>query len=147
MQVQKFMKTSVLTASPDTTVSEIFNLFYKKHLHSLPVVDRQKHMLGIISEEDLLERLFPGYEDGIEALLSDETDEELIEKLKKVKHKTAADVMVKRVYFARVDTLVMRALSRMIVRKIRQLPVLDDDDRLVGMISKADIFRGIFKLR
>ena len=73
------------------------------------------------------------------------TDEQIEVKLEKLKKLTADKVMNKKVYFTRVDTIVMRALSRMMVHKVRQLPVLDDDDRVVGMVSKADIFKGLFR--
>ena len=43
-------------------------------------------------------------------------------------------------YFSRESTLVMRALSRMIVRHVDQLPVLNDEDEVVGVITKGDIF-------
>jgi CBS domain-containing protein len=39
----------------------------------------------------------------------------------------------------------MRALSRMIVRNLAQLPVLDEKDRVVGVVTKGDIFYALFK--
>ncbi len=147
MNVEKFMSKTAVTVTPDTPLPQVWKLIFEKHIHGLPVVDGSKKLLGIVSEEDLLNKLFPGYEDISEFSLTADNDEEVIEKLNKLKHLTAEKVMNKRVYFTRPDTLIMRALSRMMARHVRQLPVLDDNDRVVGVISKADIFRGLFKKR
>ncbi len=55
------------------------------------------------------------------------------------------DIMVTTVIFCRETTLVMRALSRMIVRHVDQLPVLNDDDEVVGVITKGDVFYSLFQ--
>ena len=57
----------------------------------------------------------------------------------------AKDVMCPRVIFTRVESPAMRALSRMLVRNVHQLPVLDNNDRIVGMITKGDIFDALFR--
>jgi len=53
--------------------------------------------------------------------------------------------MCRSVIFARETTLVMRALSRMIVRHVDQLPILNGDDEVVGVVTKGDIFYSLFK--
>ena len=144
MNVANFMSRQVVTVTPKTPLHEVWKIIFKKHIHGLPVVDERRKLLGIIAEEDLLAKLFPEYDD-LEATLGKLNDDEQIkEKLGKLKKLTAEKIMSKRIVFTRPDTEVMRALSRMIVRKVRQLPVVDDDDRLVGMISKSDIFRKLF---
>ena len=52
----------------------------------------------------------------------------------------AKNLMSSTVVFTREDTLIMRVLSRMIVRNVDQLPVLSPDDRVIGVITKGDIF-------
>jgi CBS-domain-containing membrane protein len=58
--------------------------------------------------------------------------------------KKARDVMSTHVIFTRHETPIMRALSRMIVRGVDQLPVLNDHNEVVGVITKGDIFHGLF---
>lgn len=143
MTVRQFMNSKIVTVATGTLLPQVWELITEKHIHGLPVVDTKGKFLGFISKEDMLAKLFPESESE-EGLMSD-TDEDIEERLEKLKKVTVDKVMKKEVFFTRADTNVMRALSRMIVRKVRQLPVLDDDDRHVGMISKADIFKGIFR--
>ena len=57
----------------------------------------------------------------------------------------AKNIMCRKVIFTRPDTPIMRALSRMYVRNVRQLPVLDTkQDVIVGMVSKGDVFDALF---
>lgn len=145
MKVANFMSAKVVTVLPSASLSEMWELFHKKHVHSLPVVDKKNKLLGIVAKEDILDKLFPGVEDMAEIPVTEDNDTEIEERLKQLKKFTASKLMTPHIYFTRPDTNVMRALSRMIVRHVRQLPVLDDDDGLVGMISKGDIFEGMFR--
>ncbi len=146
LRVSQIMSSRVITTSPDTKVPQIWKLIFSKKIHGLPVVDKNKKLLGIISEEDILSRLYPDISEVVENFSTGFMPEDLDEKLAAIKHLTARDIMNRRVIYARPETLIMRALSRMIVRQVRQLPVLDDDDRVIGMISKGDIFDNLFKL-
>lgn len=145
MIVKLFMSTNVVAAEPSTPLPQIWKKFTTVRIHGLPVIDKDKKLLGIIAEEDILAKLFPDESELTELPL--EREDEIEEKVAKLKKLTAQEIMSKKVYFTREDTNVMRALSRMIVRKVRMLPVLDDDDKIVGMISKGDIFRAVFKKR
>ncbi len=144
MLVERLMNSKVVSVTPDTPLLKVWQSISSKHTHGLLIVDKKNRLVGIISEEDLLGKLFPGYDD-ISSLLSETEDDEIKEKISKLKTWTAEKIMSRTVYFTRADTSIMRALSRMLVRKVRQLPVLDDNDRVVGVISKADIFRGLFR--
>lgn len=144
MKVTHFMSTHLVTATTSTPLPRIRDLIFQKHVHSVLVVDDKRRLIGIIAEVDLLKKLFP---DTVDLTSTDDTDDDVAVRLKKLKHLTVEKVMSREFFFTRPDTNVMRALSRMIVRKVRQLPVLDEDDRLVGIISKGDVFDGLFKHR
>lgn len=143
MNVAQLMNSKVITATAQTKLPRIWQLIFENHIHGLPVVDDKKHLIGIVSEEDILSRLYPDYREFVEDFHEGEEPEGVEEKLAKMKHLTASNVMCKRVFFTRPDTNVMRALSRMIIRKVRQLPVIDEEDRVVGVITKGDIFDSI----
>lgn len=149
MIVSHLMNSKILTVSPKTPLPEVWKIIFEKHIHGLPVIDKKNKLVGIISPEDILTKLFPGYEDlfDIDAAFVEDEDGVIKDKLKNLEKLTAEDVMNKRVLYTNPNTSLMRALSRMIVRKVRQLPVIDEDDKLIGIISKTDIFKGLFKKR
>lgn len=143
MNVYQLMNKKLIVTPPDVLLPKIWTIIFEKHIHSLPVVDKNHKLLGIIAEEDLLKKLFPDYSTLTEFPL--DNDEEINDRLLKLKKLTAAEIMNKRVLFTRSESHIMRALSRMIIRKVRQLPVLDENNRIIGMITKGDIFDWLFK--
>jgi len=147
MKVADIMSKSVLTVSPATPVRELWNAIFKRRFHAIPVVDKKKTVLGIIAEEDLLKPLYPQYSDIIDDLVSSHDFEDMEKKVNELTSLTAKDVMHKKVIFTRPNTPIMRALSRMIVRNVRQLPVLNEDNKLVGLVSKGDIFKSLFQMQ
>lgn len=145
-KVYQIMSKKMITVRPETKVTQIWKLIFHKHIHGLPVVDKMQRLLGIISEEDILKHLYPNYTEAVDSFTAGIEPEDIDEKLEKLKNLKAFNIMNKKVIYTRHDTLIMRALSRMIIRQVRQLPVLDDDNRVIGMISKGDIFDNLFKL-
>lgn len=145
MLVNNVMSPHVLTATPDTTIRELWKSFFAKHMSSIPVVDSRKKLVGIITKEDLLEALFPNYQEYFEDLTSFEDFEEMENKVKELGNTKARDIMRSRVIFTRTDTPIMRALSRMIARRLNQMPVLSPNDEVVGVVTKGDIFYALFR--
>ncbi len=145
MKVSEVMSVNVITVSPKASIRDLWTAIFKKGIHGIPVVDAKKRLLGIVAEEDLLKPLYPTYEDLIEDFVSATKFEEMEGKIDELATLKAEHVMSKKVVFTRADTPIMRALSRMIVRKVRQLPVINADNILIGMITKGDIFDILFK--
>lgn len=57
-KVRDAMTTSLVTADFDMTVNEVCDLLVKHHVSGVPVVDRQKRLVGVVSEYDLLDLAF-----------------------------------------------------------------------------------------
>ncbi|MBI5614494.1 CBS domain-containing protein [Candidatus Gottesmanbacteria bacterium] len=145
MKVHEVMSLRVVTVYDKSKLKDLWKAIFKLHIHALPVVDAKNRLVGIVSEEDLLKPLYSNYQQYIEDFVSASDFEEMEGKIVEVAKLLAKDVMCPRVIFTRVDTPAMRALSRMLVRNVHQLPVLDNKDRIVGMITKGDIFDALFR--
>ncbi len=146
MKVHHIMSRSVVTVTPQTTFSDLWKAIFQKHVNALPVVDKNNRLLGIITREDLLSALYPDYRSVIDQFTGvEEQFEELENALREKTAIRAKDVMNAHVIFTRHDTPVMRALSRMIARRLNQLPVLSPEDRVIGVITKGDVFYALFK--
>lgn len=146
MIVADIMTKTMVTVSSDTPFKEIWAKIFSKKIHSLPVVDKNKKLVGLITREDLLKPLYPKYQDVMENLESMSDFEQMEERIEEMVTLRARDVMSKKVIFTRESTLIMRALSRMIVRDLAQLPVVrEDDDVVIGMVTKGDVFYSLFK--
>ncbi len=145
MIVSQIMSKGVVTVSPETPYREIWKRFFSKHIHTLPVVDKNNKLVGIITREDLLRPLYPQYQDVFEYLESSKDFEAMEDRVRELEPLKAKALMSGTVVFTRADTLIMRVLSRMIVRNVDQLPVLTEDDKVIGVITKGDIFYTLFR--
>jgi len=117
----------------------------------LPVVDKNNKLLGIIAEENLLSRLYssyrlhPLYEKYLSDFTSGKSFEKMEKELKKLGELRADDVMNRKVYLTYPERPILRALSKMMVRRVRQLPVITRKKEVIGVITKGDIFDSLFK--
>ncbi len=146
MVIADIMSKKVTLVKPDTSLRELWKTIFIHRINAVPVVDGKSRLVGIISKEDMLKLLYPNYEDMLEDLFTSYDFESMEERIHDLNVKKAKDIMGKRVVYTREDTPIMRALSRMIARRLNQLPVLSrKDDTVVGMVTKGDIFRALFK--
>lgn len=145
MKVSDVMSKNVQFVTPNTPLRELWEAIFKKHIHALPVVGRDKKMVGIVVEEDLLTPLYPDYQGVIEDFVGAGDFEGMEEKIHDLVKLRAEHVMNKRIIFTRADSPVLRALSRMLVHKVHQLPVVTEENILIGVVTKGDIFDSLFK--
>lgn len=145
MLVHDVMSKNVLTAKETSTVRDLWKLLFAKHVNAIPVVDVKKKIVGIVTKEDLLKALYPDYQEYFVDVTGIADFELMEEKVRDMGDTKVSKVMCKRVIYTRDQTPVMRALSRMIVRSLNQLPVLSENDEVIGMVTKGDIFYALFK--
>ena len=151
MQVHEVMNTKMVVVSPDTPFSKIWQIIFKKGLHGLPVVDKNNKLLGIIAEEDLLSKLYssyklhPFYEEYLSDFSSAKSFEKIEKKFEKLAKLRAKDMMNRKVYLTYPEKPMLQALSKMIVRRVRQLPVITRKKEVIGVITKGDVFDSLFK--
>jgi CBS domain-containing membrane protein len=145
MLVRDVMSTNTVSVVPETPLKLLWRVFTKERINAIPVVDKKQHLVGIITKEDLLAKLYPDYEEFMSDIESFVNLESMEVKIKEIGSRLTSEVMCKRVIYTRLDTPVMRALSRMIVRRVNQIPVLSHEDKVVGMITKGDIFYALFQ--
>jgi CBS domain-containing membrane protein len=145
MIVSEIMSRDVKTATPETSYRDLWKRIFATHVHTLPIVDENNKLLGIVTRKDLLARLYPKYQDVMDYLETAKDFEAMEERMREMTPLKARDIMSKTVIFTRENTLIMRALSRMIVRNVDQLPVVSDKDEVLGVVTKGDIFYCLFR--
>lgn len=145
MKVKEVMSKKVITVSPETSFAKVWEIIFKKGMHGLPVVEKDNTLVGIIAEEDLLSKLYPSYKEYVDDFRAASDFEEMEESIGELKGLEAKDVMNRRIYLAYPEDPILKALSKMIIRQVHQLPVIDKKRKLVGIISKGDIFDYLFE--
>ena len=145
MYVKDVMTSTIKSVSINESYKEIWRTIFRTHTNALPVVNANGTLVGIITRDDLLRPMYPTYQEVFESIESVKDFEEMEDRMKELAGLKASDIMQQHVVFTRDTTLVMRALSRMIVRRVNQLPVLNEKDVVIGIVTKGDIFTSLFR--
>lgn len=132
--VRDVMTTHVVAVRKNATFKEMATQLREQRVSAFPVVDDDNKVVGVVSEADLLtkeamEFSGPGRISGI--LHHREQD--------KAAGITAEDLMTKPPVTVGPNELVSAAARLMYSRKVKRLPVVDDDGRLVGILSRVDV--------
>jgi CBS domain-containing protein len=127
--IKDWMTQDVQTITPDTTVPEAHRLMTQNNIRRLPVLDG-KRLVGIVTRGDVR---------GAEA--SDATSLSIWELNYLLGRLEISKVMTKKPITVSPESTIREAAQTMLDNKISGLPVVDDKDKVVGIITESDIFR------
>jgi CBS domain-containing protein len=137
MRVAELMTVDVVTVGPETPLREAASLLATKRISGLPVVDGDGHVVGVLSEADILVKA-GGARRGhrlLGWLLESDVDLE-----DKIAATTVGDAMSAPALTIDADRRVHEAAKLMAAEGVNRLPVVEGD-RLVGIITRADVVR------
>lgn len=142
MKVVDVMSRQVQSVSVHASVRDIAHLIFECGINGVPVC-KGKKLVGFITERDILAKFYPSMQEYVEDFVHASDFEAMEEKVSEILHLTAEKIMSRNLITVTADTPLLRAQSLMSVHKVGRLPVVDEKDNLVGIISKGDIFRAI----
>jgi len=143
MQVKDTMCTDVKTCKADTPIKDIATIMCFNKISGLPVVDDDNNVIGIISEKDILCSMFPDMKELVESGAK-ANFEEMEKDYGSILSKTVDDLMTRVVASVSPDMPILRAASMMWLRKIRRIPVTENN-KLVGILSMGDVHKSVFQ--
>lgn len=123
MKVSSILSTKIggiITARPEQTIREAARQMYEHNIGAVVVVDGAGHLVGILSERDIVR--------------------------KAVTHNAVFDMAISEVMTKDVVTAVpqddlMSVAHTMTERRFRHMPILDDNGQLIGIISIGDVLK------
>ncbi|HET6589704.1 MAG TPA: CBS domain-containing protein [Candidatus Nitrosocosmicus sp.] len=125
-EIMSYREPVTVSAYANKTAYDVASILTKNKIGSVIVIDRDKVPIGIITERDLVKRVC------LEKLNPSKV---LVEEL-------MSSPLITIMTFDSVDT----ATRIMLSNKIKRLPVLESDNRLMGIISVTDITRKLSKI-
>ena len=151
MLVKDVMSKNVITISPEDSISDAIEKMAKNNISGLIVVEEEK-VVGVISESDVL-RVFkseiPEISTSTNATLSIflilEKGIKAINEMKKIGKLKVKNLMSKKVFYVKPEDTILEAARIMSKKDVRRLPVIDENGKLVGVISRTDILRALVK--
>ena len=139
MKAREFMRRDLTSVELDSTVAQVIYLLHQSGLSSLTVVDEDGHVAGVISERDLIRALLPGYVEMLHSVSFLPSLDQLSRKLREIGGKPVSEFMAREVVSARPDDNDLHLADLMIRKGLKQIPVLDDQKRLVGVVRRIDL--------
>ena len=130
MFVRDRMSLPAVTITPDTPFQDALKLMHDHRFRRLPVVNKRGKLVGIVSERDLL-YASPSPATSLNVW-------EITYLLSKIQ---VREIMTKEVITTTSDTPIEDAAHLMADNKIGGLPVVDERNRVVGVITETDIFK------
>ncbi len=119
MKVQDCMCNDVCCIKPETKIEEAAKLMSQNHVGCLPVCDNNNSICGIVTDRDLILRCVACNKD--------------------IKQTPVSDVMTCNVSTCKKTDDITNAESKMGQKQIRRLPVCDDNNKVVGILTIGDI--------
>ena len=123
-KVKHAMTNRVVTVHSGAMVDEVLDLLLRHRISGMPVVDDDEHIVGVITEHDLLNLLYnPETEQG-----------------------QVSDYMTTNVLTVEEDGMLIDTVELFLSRNVRRIPVVRDR-KVVGVISRHDVVRYIREVR
>ncbi len=123
------MTRAVKTVTRELTVRDLNQMFERDDFNTYPV-EEDGQVVGLVTKFDLLKcfaftpsQMLPRYDDLMD--------------------RTVADIMTSAYIYVGADTKLTRVLQLMVEHRIRSIPAIDNDNRLVGIIAREDVIRAL----
>jgi CBS domain-containing protein len=136
----EIMTSTIHSVRPSDPLRKVVGLLCKNRISGVPVVDGKGRLVGLISERDVLEAMYPDRPElrqrrgGTPGAPGE----------REIASIASSEIMVGEVITAAPDTDILRLASLMAVNKIRRIPIVEEGC-LVGIVSQGDVYRAIFE--
>ena len=141
--VRRIMTTDVVTIRPDAPVSEAARLLWTNRISGMPVVEGDR-VIGVVTEYDLIARQSefeaPMYIPFLDAFFRVPGTGDR-EQLRRILATTVRELMSAPAFTIGPEEDVQDAATAMYERHVNPIPVVDEDGRLLGVVSRSDIVR------
>ena len=135
--VENVMTRDVVCVNEDTPYKELVKLLATRRVSAVPVVDDRRHVLGVVSEADLLLKQEKPARPGIRLLSTRRRRRERAKAMATV----AAALMSQPAITISTQATLTEAARRLHAAGVKRLPVVDAVGRLVGIISRVDLLK------
>lgn len=120
LRIEEVMTSRVISLAPNMLMHEVLEAFRQMRISGAPVIDHENNLVGIISMEDL-----------INALRLNNLDAHV------------SDYMSAKLITVKGTDPVVEALKQFVNTKVGRLPVVNDQGKMIGLLTKGDITRGL----
>jgi CBS domain-containing protein len=156
MKIQEAMQKDVIRFQPEDRIVEVAQSLRENKISGAPVVNKEGHVVGIISEGDIM-RLLEVHSPRINLILPAPLDlielpvrmkyelDEIAEDMNKAASILIGEIMTKKVITIGPDADISDAAQLMDTHDIKRLPVVDDNSKMIGIVTRGDIIGAVVR--
>ena len=147
LQARDIMTKEVIIISPEASVEALARLLESNKIGGVPVVEADGRLVGVVTQSDLVKRSrdleLPPALNILDLHMFLETPSGFKRRLEKMLGDTVREVMTTEPITISPDMSVKEIAALMDRKKVHTLPVLDHQGKLVGIVGKMDLIRGL----
>ena len=141
---EQIMTRDVKSVLEETTIEELARIFVESEVSTMPVIDEDGCLRGLVSESDLVAQNKPLHLPRVISLfdwvLYLESEKNFREEVEPITAQTVGEICVRDVVSCSIDTPLSEIAELMSEKRVNLLPVLDGE-RVVGVVSRHDVVR------
>ncbi len=149
--VKGFMTKRVIAVDEKESIKALFKLMDKHGILGVPVVDKERNVVGIVTEGDLLTHFTtletPSSVNLLGGIVYLEDISDFNKHLKEHCAETVKELMTKTVVTLKETATLQDAINTMAEKMINRLPVVDSKNKLVGIVTRTDIVHQLSQLK
>ena len=147
-KAKDIMTTDVIVAKKGDTISEVANILISGKIGGLPVVDDDNRVVGIISETDIIKKEKKVHStpfiNVLEGIIFLDDFNKMEQDLKRIAAYKVEDLMSKNIVKVYEEDAFDIVANIMISKSINRVPVVDEDNKLKGIICRYDIIKAMY---
>lgn len=149
MLAAAIMTTEVKTLQPSNTLLEVLEILRDLRIRQLPIVDGDNKVLGIITSKGVMKSLLPAYissGDLKDVKFAPEL-EQFVDKIDEIKATPVQEILEKEYISVTPETSTMEIAAVFVNTDthLESILVVDDEERLLGVISPIDVYRRLWE--
>ncbi|MEW6055635.1 MAG: CBS domain-containing protein [Bdellovibrionota bacterium] len=124
-RAKDIMSTELIIGHPEMTIEEAIKVLVNNKITGIPVVDADQRLVGVVSEYDIIK------------IVEKEEGDRPLDLNRVIKFSQKVTTISE-------NTKLSDILKHFVERKVRRLPVVNEENKLVGIITRRDIMRILF---
>ncbi len=141
MRVRDVMRRDLTSIPPNTKIGRVIELMERMRISELIVTDKDFKVEGIITDGIIMRAALPRYFSYLDTTAYLPDLDEFARGIKELSKKEVSTIMLRDIYMINEDTKVLDLVDVMVGRRLKILPVIDKEGRLVGVVDRPSMFK------
>lgn len=150
-QAKEFMTKKVIAVDENESIKDLFQLMDKHGILGVPVVNKKLHVVGIVTESDLLEHFTtlkaPRSINLLGGIIYLDNVEKFNKHFKDHCAETVKELMTAPAFVLMENATLQDTINAMAKHHVNRLPVIDSKKKLVGIVTRSDVVHQLSKLK